>query len=81
MKLYLDPGHGGEDPGAQGNGLDEKDITLAIALKIRKIILADYENVEVKMSRTSDTAKSLAQRSSGANAWDADFFLSIHQFC
>jgi N-acetylmuramoyl-L-alanine amidase len=78
MKLYLDPGHGGEDPGAQGNGLDEKDITLAIALKIRKIILADYENVEVKMSRTSDTTKSLAQRSSGANAWDADFFLSIH---
>jgi N-acetylmuramoyl-L-alanine amidase len=78
MKLYLDPGHGGEDPGAQGNGLDEKDITLAIALKIRKIILADYENVEVKLSRTSDTTKSLAQRASGANAWDADFFLSVH---
>jgi N-acetylmuramoyl-L-alanine amidase len=78
MKLYLDPGHGGEDPGAQGNGLDEKDITLAIALNIRKIILADYENVEVKMSRTSDTTKSLAQRSSAANDWDADFFLSIH---
>ncbi|MEH7156079.1 N-acetylmuramoyl-L-alanine amidase [Neobacillus drentensis] len=78
MKLYLDPGHGGDDSGAQGNGLDEKDITLAIALKIRKIILNDYENVQVKMSRTSDTTKSLAQRSSGANDWDADFFLSIH---
>lgn len=78
MKLFLDPGHGGEDPGAQGNGLDEKDITLAIALKIQKIILNDYENVQVKMSRTSDTTKSLAQRSSAANAWDADFFLAIH---
>ena len=78
MKLYLDPGHGGEDPGAQGNGLNEKDITLAIALKIRKIILNDYENVQVKMSRTSDTTRSLAQRSSAANAWDADFFLAIH---
>ncbi|MEH7086015.1 N-acetylmuramoyl-L-alanine amidase [Neobacillus drentensis] len=78
MKLYLDPGHGGEDPGAQGNGLNEKDITLAIALKIRKIILNDYENVLVKMSRTSDTTRSLAQRSSAANAWDADFFLAIH---
>jgi N-acetylmuramoyl-L-alanine amidase len=78
MKLFLDPGHGGEDPGAQGNGLNEKDITLAIALKIRTIILADYENVEVKMSRTTDTTKSLAQRSSAANAWDADFFLAIH---
>ncbi|WP_251026480.1 N-acetylmuramoyl-L-alanine amidase [Bacillus sp. ISL-46] len=78
MKLYLDPGHGGDDPGAQGNGLDEKDITLAIALKIRNTILKDYENVQVKMSRTSDTTKSLAQRSSEANAWDADFFLAIH---
>ncbi|SMQ84471.1 N-acetylmuramoyl-L-alanine amidase [Bacillus sp. OV166] len=78
MKLYLDPGHGGDDPGAQGNGLDEKDITLAIALKIRNTILKDYENVEVKMSRTSDTTKSLAQRSSEANAWEADFFLAIH---
>nr|WP_246869609.1 N-acetylmuramoyl-L-alanine amidase [Priestia megaterium] len=78
MKLYLDPGHGGYDPGAQGNGLDEKDITLAIALKIRNTILKDYENVQVKMSRTSDTTKSLAQRSSEANAWDADFFLAIH---
>ncbi|MFL6557026.1 MAG: N-acetylmuramoyl-L-alanine amidase, partial [Bacillus sp. (in: firmicutes)] len=78
MKLYLDPGHGGEDPGAQGNGLNEKDITLAIALKIRNIILNDYENVQVKMSRTSDTTKSLAQRSKAANAWNADFFLAIH---
>ncbi|WP_256358044.1 N-acetylmuramoyl-L-alanine amidase [Bacillus sp. sid0103] len=78
MKLFIDPGHGGDDPGAQGNGLDEKDITLAIALKIRKIILNDYENVQVKMSRTSDVTRSLAQRSSAANAWDADFFLAIH---
>ncbi|MEH6905659.1 N-acetylmuramoyl-L-alanine amidase [Neobacillus drentensis] len=78
MKLYLDPGHGGEDPGAQDNGLNEKDITLAIALKIRTIILKDYENVQVKMSRTSDTTKGLAERSSAANDWDADFFLAIH---
>ncbi|MEH7126961.1 N-acetylmuramoyl-L-alanine amidase [Neobacillus drentensis] len=78
MKLYLDPGHGGEDPGAQDNGLNEKDITLAIALKIRMIILKDYENVQVKMSRTSDTTKGLAERSSAANDWDADFFLAIH---
>ncbi|MFP5113779.1 N-acetylmuramoyl-L-alanine amidase [Bacillaceae bacterium C204] len=78
MKLFLDPGHGGEDPGAHGNGLDEKDLTLAIALKIRNIILNDYENVQVKMSRTSDTTRSLAQRSKAANAWNADFFLAIH---
>jgi len=78
MKLYLDPGHGGKDPGAQGNGLDEKDITLDIALKLRSILLHDYENVEVKMSRTIDTFISLDQRTNEANAWGADFFLSIH---
>lgn len=78
MKVYIDPGHGGQDPGAQGHGLDEKDVTLAIALKLRSILQNDYENVDVKMSRSSDTTRSLSQRSSDANAWDADFFLSIH---
>ncbi|MFC0271905.1 N-acetylmuramoyl-L-alanine amidase [Metabacillus herbersteinensis] len=78
MKLYLDPGHGGSDPGALGNGLKEKDIVLDIALKIRTIITNNYENVEVKMSRTSDTNKSLEQRTNEANSWDADYYLSIH---
>ena len=78
MKLYLDPGHGGQDPGAQGNGLNEKDITLDIALKLRKILLNDYENVDVKMSRTSDTTVSLSQRTTEANKWGADFYLAIH---
>ncbi|UFU00249.1 N-acetylmuramoyl-L-alanine amidase [Radiobacillus kanasensis] len=78
MKLYLDPGHGGSDPGALGNGLEEKDIVLDIALKIRSILLNDYENVEVKMSRTSDSTVSLSQRTNEANSWGADYFLSIH---
>lgn len=78
MKLYLDPGHGGQDPGAQGHGLNEKDVTLDIALKLRTILQNDYENVQVKMSRTSDTTKSLSQRTSEANAWGADYYLSIH---
>ncbi|WP_404331949.1 N-acetylmuramoyl-L-alanine amidase [Mesobacillus maritimus] len=78
MKLYLDPGHGGSDPGAIGNGLREKDIALDIALKIRSILTNQYENVQVKMSRTGDTSKSLSQRTNEANSWDADFYLSIH---
>jgi N-acetylmuramoyl-L-alanine amidase len=78
MKLYLDPGHGGSDPGAQGNGLREKDLNLDIALKIRSILEDNYENIEVKMSRTSDMNKSLSQRTNEANAWGADFYLSIH---
>lgn len=78
MKLYLDPGHGGTDPGAQGNGLKEKDITLDIALKIRSILLNEYENVEIRMSRTTDTTKSLTSRTNEANNWKADIYLSIH---
>ncbi|MDQ1143231.1 N-acetylmuramoyl-L-alanine amidase [Bacillus sp. SORGH_AS 510] len=78
MKLYLDPGHGGNDPGAQGNGLKEKDVTLDIALQIRTILTSDYENIEIKMSRTSDLTKSLSQRTNEANAWGADFYLAIH---
>ncbi|WP_223594216.1 N-acetylmuramoyl-L-alanine amidase [Neobacillus bataviensis] len=78
MKLYLDPGHGGTDPGAQGNGLNEKDLTLDIALKIRTILLNNYENIEVMMSRTGDITKSLSQRTNEANAWKADYYLSIH---
>lgn len=78
MKLYLDPGHGGTDPGAQGNGIKEKDITLDIAKNIKNILLTVYQNVEVKMSRENDATKSLNQRTTEANSWGADFYLSIH---
>ncbi|MDV2683712.1 N-acetylmuramoyl-L-alanine amidase [Alkalihalophilus lindianensis] len=78
MKLYLDPGHGGSDPGAQGNGLKEKDIALDIALRIRTIVMNSYDNVEVMMSRTSDISKSLRDRTNEANTWRADYYLSIH---
>lgn len=78
MKFYIDPGHGGSDPGAQGNGLQEKNLALDIALKIRSILENNYENVEIRMSRTSDITKSLIQRTDEANAWGADFYLSIH---
>lgn len=78
MKLYLDPGHGGNDPGAQGNGLSEKNITLDIAQRIRSILVSDYRNVDVRLSRSSDSSKSLQQRTNEANDWGADYFLSIH---
>ncbi len=77
-KIYLDPGHGGNDPGAVGNGLREKDLTLEIGLKVRDILLRNYENVEVRMSRTADTTLSLDQRTNDANTWGADFLISIH---
>lgn len=77
-KVYLDPGHGGIDPGAVGHGLKEKDLTLSIALKVRNILNSDYTGHSIRMSRTGDQTRSLAHRTNDANSWGADLFLSIH---
>jgi N-acetylmuramoyl-L-alanine amidase len=77
-KIYLDPGHGGSDSGAVGNGLLEKNINLAISKKMETLLKETYENVEVKLSRTGDTYPTLTQRTDEANAWGADVFVSIH---
>lgn len=77
MKLYLDPGHGGRDPGAVGNGLQEKEVVLDLAKRIEQMLLG-YSRAEVKLSRSSDITKSLTARTNEANKWGADFFLSLH---
>jgi len=77
VKIYIDPGHGGADSGATGHGLQEKKLTLQIALKAREE-LSNYNNVTVKMSRTNDKTVSLQQRTNEANAWNADYYVSIH---
>src|SRR5690625_3445619 len=75
-KVFINPGHGGKDSGASGNGLKEKDIVLKIS---RKIVskLKDY-NVQVKLYWSDDTFYSLEQISNKANKWNADLFISIH---
>ncbi len=78
VKVFIDPGHGGSDPGAVGNGLREKDLNLNTALQLRNILQNDYRNVEVRLSRTSDVFLSLAARTQQANNWGADLFISIH---
>lgn len=77
IKIYVDAGHGGSDPGASANGLKEKDLTLKISKKIASL-LKQYENVSIKQSRTNDKTLSLKQRTNEANKWGADLFLSIH---
>jgi len=77
VKIFIDPGHGGTDPGAVGNGLKEKDVTLKIAKKV-KAMLQDYEGIQAKMSREGDQTVSLSQRVKMANDWNADYFISIH---
>jgi len=78
MKIMLDPGHGGHDPGAVANGLKEKDLTLDIARRIRRILETEYTGVQVRLTRESDTYLDLSERAKLANNWGADFFLSIH---
>ncbi|WP_152657946.1 N-acetylmuramoyl-L-alanine amidase [Oceanobacillus sp. CFH 90083] len=77
-RIYIDPGHGGSDPGASANGLQEKDIMLEIALKTRDILNEQYSGHTIKLSRTSDVTKSLNARTNEANNWGANFFVSIH---
>ncbi|MEK5103992.1 N-acetylmuramoyl-L-alanine amidase [Cytobacillus sp. FSL M8-0252] len=77
VKAYIDPGHGGIDPGAVGNSLYEKILTLKIALKIKEY-LEEYEDVQIKMSRTGDQTRSLTYRTDDANAWGADVYVSPH---
>ena len=77
VKIFIDPGHGGTDSGAVGNGLKEKDLTLKISKKIKEK-LANYENVQIKLSRESDQTLSLPQRTNMANAWGANYLISVH---
>lgn len=77
VKVFIDPGHGGTDSGATGNGLVEKSLTLAISLKIRSL-LGNYENVLVKLSRDDDRTLTLKQRTDMANQWGADYLVSVH---
>ena len=76
-KVYIDLGHGGKDSGTVGvNNILEKDIVLSIGKKLVQKLKKC--NVEVKMSRTDDTTKTLQYRSSEANKWGADCFVSLH---
>ncbi|SFM83832.1 N-acetylmuramoyl-L-alanine amidase [Thermodesulforhabdus norvegica] len=76
--IVIDPGHGGKDKGAIGpTGLYEKDVTLAIAKELKRI-LEQRGGYEVYLTRTTDKFLSLEQRTAIANAKKADLFISIH---
>lgn len=78
VKIFIDPGHGGQDPGATANGLQEKSLCLTIALKLRDILQRDYMGHQLKLSRTHDQTLSLRERTDMANRWGADYVVSIH---
>ena len=76
--VVIDPGHGGEDPGAVGGkGSHEKDIALAIANRLKRIINWD-SRMRAVLTRTEDYYVSLRKRVTFAMSKRADVFLSIH---
>ncbi len=76
--MAIDAGHGGEDPGAIGaSGSREKDITLALAKKLKQQLDAQ-DNMRAVLIRDGDYFVPLGQRVVKARALKADLFLSIH---
>lgn len=79
--VYLDPGHGGDDPGAiftdeDGTIWKESNINLGVALKVKSIL--EKNNVKVIMSRETDKTVDLVKRPQDANAKQATLFVSVH---
>ncbi|HET9023197.1 MAG TPA: N-acetylmuramoyl-L-alanine amidase, partial [Burkholderiaceae bacterium] len=78
LTVVIDPGHGGEDPGAVGRaGTYEKNVTLAIGRRLRAMIVAD-SGLRVAMTRDGDFFVPLRTRVAKARAVQADLFVSIH---
>ena len=77
FKVTLDAGHGDHDFGAVYNGHIEKNISLAIVLKVGKI-LEDQPNFEVNYTRETDVFIGLVERANIANRVDSNIFVSIH---
>jgi N-acetylmuramoyl-L-alanine amidase len=77
-RVVVDPGHGGHDPGAVGpNGIQEKDVVLAIGLKLKELFKEEL-GLDVVMTRSSDVFIPLEERTAIANKVNADLFLSVH---
>lgn len=75
-KVFIDPGHGGADPGAAANGIVEKDINLTVAKKLKELL--EDRGIYVAMSREEDTYIGLRERCDMANKSGSHIFVSIH---
>jgi N-acetylmuramoyl-L-alanine amidase len=76
-RIVLDPGHGGHDPGARANGLNEAELVLDVTLRLREL-LEKQPGIEVTLTRDSNQFIPLEERTAIANRAGADLFLSIH---
>ena len=76
MRIMVDPGHGGKDPGAVRGRYREKDWNLDVAKELARLLKKG--GFEVQMTRDNDTFIALSERSKKANQFKADLFVSIH---
>ena len=75
--MVIDPGHGGDDVGAQSpTGVQEKEVTLAVARRLARIL--ESRGRAVRLTRDGDQARALTDRTALANRLDATVFISLH---
>ncbi|MFM7672649.1 MAG: N-acetylmuramoyl-L-alanine amidase [Bacteroidota bacterium] len=76
--IIIDPGHGGKDYGAGGAFSNEKDICLAVSLKLGKMIQQKYPDIKLLFTRKEDVYPTLYERSDFANNNKGDLFICVH---
>lgn len=76
--VVIDPGHGGRDPGSLRGSIKEKEINLAVALELGKLIESNSPDVKVVYTRKTDVFVALEKRTKIANQNKANLFISIH---
>lgn len=77
-KIIIDPGHGGTDNGAKGRYSYEKDIALAISLKLDSMLREEIPDVETYMTRRTDVFDPVTRKAQIANREKGDLFVCIH---
>jgi len=76
-RVVIDPGHGGNDPGAIGpSGVREKDVALSVAQRVAPVLAK--RGIEVALTRDDDRYVTLEERTARANSFGADLFVSLH---
>ena len=84
VRVVIDAGHGGTDPGGVGTGMEEKVVVLDVSKRFKALLEADTADTSgggkwtALLTRSNDTFVSLAARSAYSNSQDADRFMSIH---
>ncbi|MFC2113983.1 N-acetylmuramoyl-L-alanine amidase [Bacteroidota bacterium] len=76
--VVIDAGHGGHDPGCNYSNVNEKDVALAVALELGRIIQENLKDVRVLYTRDKDEFIGLKERAEFANKNGANVFISIH---